>query len=543
MLLTWEPTPASPFGTERNVINVPNKSSWMTRQAGILLPVSSLPSPYGFGSFGKAAREWVDFLHAARQSCWQVLPLGPTSFGNSPYQSYSAFAVDPLYMDLDLLCEEGLLSEKRLKKAKWGGEPGRVDYDAVRAAKEPLLRKAYENFKKEKALSRFCKQNAAWVEDYALFMALKDQHGGVPWYQWEEGLRLRQPAAIKAAKKSLAKEAGYYAFTQYLCYKQWEKLKKYANKKGVRMVGDAPIYVSADSADVWAHPELFQLDESNLPTAVAGCPPDAFSEDGQLWGNPLYRWERMEEDGYAWWISRIKANLEMFDVLRIDHFRGFESYWAIPYGDETAKNGKWRKGPGMSFVKAVNQAVPGAAIIAEDLGMLTPAVHRLLKQSGYPGMKVLQFAFSAGEESSYLPHNLERNAVIYTGTHDNDTTRGWLDAASPQDLEKARDYLGFETPEAGVWALIRAAQASVCGLCVIPMQDYLGLGPQARINAPSTVGPHNWSWRMERGACTKELAKKIARLTVITGRAEMEDTHERKRRTGKKAGRKKAERG
>ncbi len=523
---------------------MPDRSPRPPRRAGVLLPVSSLPSRYGIGALGKAARQWVDFLSAARQSYWQVLPMGPTGAGNSPYQSYSAFAGDPLYIDLALLCEDGLLPEKRLKKLETGGSPNRVDYDALRQSREPLLRKAFQNFKKEKALTRFCRQQAGWLEDYALFAALKARHGGLPWTQWQEGLRLRDPAALKAARKELAEDIRYHAFTQYLFFKQWEKLKKYANKKGVQIIGDAPIYVSADSADVWAHPSLFQLDGGNLPTAVAGCPPDAFSEDGQLWGNPLYRWDAMAGDNYAWWIARLRANLEMFDILRIDHFRGFESYWAIPYGDDTAKNGKWVKGPGLSFIRAVNQALPGAPIIAEDLGMLTPAVHRLLKLSGYPGMKVLQFAFSAGEESSYLPHNLVENAVIYTGTHDNDTTLGWLKSAAPADLAKAQDYLGFTgAGPQGVWAFIRGAMSSICRLCVVPMQDYLALGPDARVNTPSTVGPHNWSWRMEKGAYDQELAKKIARLTIITGRAEMEDTHDSKGTSGKKPGRKKSGRG
>lgn len=523
---------------------MPTQGSWMKRQAGILLPVSSLPSKYGVGTLGKAAREWVDFLSAARQSCWQVLPMGPTGFGNSPYQSYSAFAGSPLYIDLDMLCEDGLISDKKLKKAEWGGEPGRVDYEAVSAAKEPFLRKAFSNFKKDKALSRFRNQNAAWLEDYALFMALKAANGGVPWQQWDEDIRLRRPAAMKKAKKELKEEIDYYAFTQYLFFQQWGKLKKYANKKGVSIIGDAPIYVSGDSSDVWANPGLFQLDQENIPTAVAGVPPDAFSEDGQLWGNPLYRWDVMKEDGYAWWVARIRANLEMFDILRIDHFRGFESYWSIPYGDKTAQGGKWCKGPGMNFIKAVNQAVPGAAIIAEDLGVLTPAVYRLLKQSGYPGMKILQFAFSAGEDSSYLPHNLVKNAVVYTGTHDNDTTLGWLNTAQPADLQKAADYLGFEPGVSpGVWAFIRGAMTSVCDLCVIPMQDYLELDSEARINTPSTLGPQNWSWRMEKGAYTKEMAKKIARLTAITARAQMEVPKDDKGRTGKKAKGKKSKQG
>lgn len=497
---------------------MPTKPSWLTRQAGILLPVSALPSKYGMGSFGKAAREWVDFLFAAHQSCWQVLPLGPTSFGNSPYQSYSAFAGDPLYIDLDLLCKADLIKEKRCKKPSWGQDPAWVDYDLVRKEREPILRKAFENFKKAKALTRFRKQNAAWVEDYALFMALKAQNDGRPWYQWDQALRLRRPEALKQARAQLKDDIDYHVFTQFLFFEQWQDLKKYANKKGVSIIGDAPIYVSGDSADVWANPGLFQLDENNLPTQVAGCPPDAFSADGQLWGNPIYRWDVMEENGFAWWIDRIKANLEMFDMLRIDHFRGFESYWSVPYGDETARGGKWVKGPGYKFVEAVNKAVPGAPIIAEDLGFLTPAVKTLLKRSGYPGMKVLQFAFTSWEDSSYLPHNYPNHCVVYTGTHDNDTTLGWLRGAPQEDREMAQDYLGFTHELDGLWAMIRAALTSVGNLAVIPMQDYLGLGSQARMNTPSTVGPQNWSWRMEPGAYDQGLAAKIARLTDITAR-------------------------
>ena len=519
---------------------MPTKSSWLTRQAGILLAVSSLPSKYGIGTLGKAARDWVDYLSAARQSCWQVLPLGPTGFGNSPYQSYSAFAGDPLYIDLDLLCEDGLVTEKRLKKAEWGQDPAKVDYDAVRKAKEPILRKAFENFKKQKALARFRKENAAWLEDYALFMALKSAHKDQPWYQWEEDIRLRKPEAMKKARAQLSKEIDYYAFTQYMFFQQWGKLKKYANKKGISIIGDTPIYVSGDSADVWANPGQFQLDEDNMPTQVAGCPPDAFSADGQLWGNPIYRWDKMKEDGYTWWIACVKAKLSMFDVLRIDHFRGFESYWSVPYGDETARGGKWVKGPGYDFIPAIDEAVAGAAIIAEDLGYLPPAVKTLLKRSTYPGMKVMQFAFTSWEDSSYLPHNYGNHCVVYTGTHDNDTTLGWIRNAPKGDLEMAQDYLGFTEEKAGLWAMIRAAFTSVGDLCVIPMQDYLELGSEARMNTPSTVGPQNWSWRMEKGANTKELAEKIARLTDITARARMEESQDDTGRTGKKAKRKKS---
>ena len=519
---------------------MPTKHSWITRQAGILLPVSSLPSKYGMGSLGKAAKDWVDFLAAARQGFWQVLPMGPTGFGNSPYQSFSAFAGEPLYIDLDILAEDGLSSEKRLKKAQWGEDPGRVDYDTVRQEREPILRKAFENFKKQKALARFRKENAAWLEDYALFMALKSAHQGRPWSQWDEGVRLREPAAMKKARKELAKEIDYYVFTQYLFFQQWGKLKKYANKKGVSIIGDMPIYVSGDSADVWANPAQFQLDENNVPVKVAGCPPDAFSADGQLWGNPIYRWDKMEEEGFSWWIACVKAKLSMFDVLRIDHFRGFESYWSIPYGDKTARGGKWVKGPGYAFISAINQAVPGAPIIAEDLGYLTPAVKTLQKRSGYPGMKVLHFAFTSWEDSSYLPHNYQNHCVVYTGTHDNDTTLGWIRHAPEGDLEMAQDYLGFTDEKQGVWCFIRAALSSVGDLAIIPMQDYLELGSEARMNTPSTVSPLNWSWRMEKGAASQELAKKIARLTEITARARTEETNDDKGSTGKKAKRKKS---
>ncbi len=520
---------------------MPTTSSWIKRQAGILLPVSSLPSKYGMGSMGKAAREWVDFLAAAHQRCWQGLPMGPTGFGNSPYQSFSAFAGDPLYIDLELLAEDDLIGEKALKRTEWGTDPGRVDYDVVRQGREPLLRKAFGNFKKHKALSRFRKENAAWVEDYALFMALKSVHDGKPWSMWEEGVRLRKPAAMKKARADYAKEIDYHVFTQYLFFQQWEKLKKYANKRDISIIGDMPIYVSGDSADVWANPGQFQLDEDNVPTQVAGCPPDAFSADGQLWGNPIYRWDQMKEDGYTWWIACIKAKLSMFDVLRIDHFRGFESYWSVPYGDETARGGKWVKGPGNSFIQAINQAVPGAPIIAEDLGYLTPAVKALLKRSGYPGMKVLHFAFTSWEDSSYLPHNYGHHCVVYTGTHDNDTTLGWIRHAPAEDLEMAQDYLGFTDEKIGLWAFIRAALTSVGDLAIIPMQDYLELGSEARMNTPSTVSPMNWSWRMEKGAANKKLAKKIARLTDICGRSKTEEKNANQGKSGKKAKRKKSE--
>ena len=364
--------------------------TWMTRAAGVLLPVSSLPSKYGIGTFGKAAYKWVDFLAEAGQKYWQVLPLGPTSYGDSPYQSFSAFAGNPYFVYLEFLCEQGLLKKGRCKKVKWGESKTQVDYGTIYEHREKVLRKAFSNFTDKKALEKFRKKNAGWVEDYALYMAVKAQMGLRAWNEWEEDIRMRRPEALKKWKVKCAEDIEYHIFVQYLFFEQWTKLKKYANEKGISIIGDAPIYVAMDSADVWANPGLFQLDENNVPTEVAGCPPDAFSEDGQLWGNPLYRWDEMEKDGFQWWIKRLKANLTLVDVLRIDHFRGLESYYAIPYGDETARNGRWRQGPGMAFVGAVNKALGNANIIAEDLGYLTPAVKRLLKSSGYPGMKVLE---------------------------------------------------------------------------------------------------------------------------------------------------------
>ncbi len=496
------------------------RKTWMSRAAGVLLPVSSLPSKYGIGTFGQAAREWVDFLARAKQRYWQVLPLGPTSFGDSPYQSYSAFAGSPLYIDLEYLCRQGLLKKGRCKRVNWGEDRSHVDYDAVHAGRDKLLRRAFSHFEDAKALQRFRKKNRAWVEDYALFMALKERNGGRPWTQWEEGLRLRDPDVLARWREECKEDVDFHVFTQYLFFQQWGDLKKYANSRGVKIIGDAPIYVAMDSADVWSQPELFQLDEDNVPTEVSGCPPDAFSEDGQLWGNPLYRWDVMKEDGYAWWLARIQANLSMYDVLRIDHFRGLESYYAIPYGEDTARNGRWRKGPGMDFIKAIKGAVEDAPIIAEDLGLLTPAVHRLLKGSGYPGMKVLQFAFSAeGGESDYMPHNIIPHCVVYTGTHDNDTTRGWFETLSPADLKLALDYLGLPDAQGGAWPFIRAALSSVADLAVVPFQDYLDLGSEARMNIPSTVGGINWRWRCPKDAATKKLAKKMARLSAIYGRA------------------------
>ncbi|MDL2323678.1 4-alpha-glucanotransferase [Ruminococcaceae bacterium OttesenSCG-928-A16] len=489
-----------------------------SRAAGILMPVSSLPANYGIGSFGKAAYQWVDFLHKAGQTYWQVLPLGPTGFGDSPYQSFSAFAGNPYFIDLDLLCADGLLTKAECEAVNWGQNTEKVDYATLFKHREPLLRKAFSRFKNYAALEKFRKENAAWVEDYALYMAVKEKMGLRPWPQWEQAIRLRQPQATRHWQQQEANNITYTIFVQYLFYSQWQALKQYANGKGVYIIGDIPIYVAMDSADTWAHSELFLLDENKNPVEVAGCPPDGFSADGQLWGNPLYNWQVMRQNGYAWWVARLRASLTMYDVLRIDHFRGFESYYAIPASAKTAVEGEWRKGPGMQFIGEVNRQLGKANIIAEDLGYLTDDVRALLRQSGYPGMKVLQFAFDTREDSDYLAHNYERNCVVYTGTHDNDTTHGWFENALPDDVALAKEYLNIHNADEGCWCFIRAAMGSVARIAIIPLQDYLNLGSEARMNTPATIGGNNWRWRANGAALTEELAAKIARLTKLYGR-------------------------
>lgn len=509
---------------------MPQKNEWLSRSAGILLPVSSLPGKYGIGSFGNEAKRWIDFLHDAGQKYWQVLPLGPTGFGNSPYQSVSAFAGNPWFVDLNLLKEKGLLTKKEVKSAKSESPADQVDYPGLEKNRESLLRTAFSRFEDREALERFRRRNRYWIEDYALFVSIKSKMDGRPWYEWDDEIRLRKPEALIEWREKCEEDILYHIFVQYIFFSQFNSLRKYAKKRGIKIIGDAPIYVSMDSADIWSHTELFQLDENYLPTEVAGCPPDAFSDDGQLWGNPLYRWDEMQNDDFSWWIRRLKANFSMFDVVRIDHFRGLESYYAIPYGEPTARNGRWRKGPGRAFIKAVRENLPGAAIIAEDLGYLTPAVHRLLKFSGYPGMKVLQFAFDSDTESDYMPHNFERNSIVYTGTHDNDTTLGWFSSSPEKAVKKALEYSGCAEEREGLNGFIRMALSSVSDLAVIPMQDYLAIGPEGRINTPSTVGPENWRWRMKRGALTPELASEIREITELYGRNRPEEKKTEKRK-------------
>jgi 4-alpha-glucanotransferase len=491
------------------------------RAAGILLAVSSLPSPYGIGSFGEAAREWLNFLKDSGQRYWQILPLGPTGWGDSPYQSFSAFAISAYYIDLDTLIAQGLLLPQEVNAVRWGTKAGAVDYAALYRRREPLLRLAWARFKPCAEFDEFCSQNSFWLDDYSLFMAIKKKHRGRSWLEWEEPLKLRENAAMRKIQRKLASEIHYYSFVQYIAYTQWQQIRDYAHSLGIAIIGDMPIYVAADSADAWANSELFQLDEKRRPLRVAGCPPDSFTSSGQLWGNPLYRWDTIAETGFAWWIARLRFSFSLYDIVRIDHFRGFESFFSIDARAADAAGGEWVKGPGLAFIEAVNRELPGmavdVAIIAEDLGFLTEEVRALLKASGYPGMKVLQFAFDSREPGGYMPYTYDRNCVVYTGTHDNSTTPGWFKSAPADSVNLAMEFLGINNRKEGHWALIRCALASVAHTAIIPMQDYLGLDDRARMNTPSTLGG-NWQWRIPPGAATPALAQEIRRLTSLFGR-------------------------
>jgi 4-alpha-glucanotransferase len=480
------------------------------RTSGVLMPISSLPSPYGIGTMGKAARKFVDFLQKAGQTYWQILPICQTSYGDSPYQSFSSFAGNPYFIDLEYLCRDKLLKKSECESFDWGDNERYVDYGTMYVSRYALLKKAYARFcrKTPDDFSEFCEKECAWLEDYALFMALKDANGGVAWSEWDTPLKRRDAEAIAGAKKQYAEEIAFYKMLQYLFFKQWTELKAYANEKHISIIGDIPIYVAMDSADVWASPELFYLDEDLNPIEVAGCPPDAFSADGQLWGNPLFRWDKMKADGYTWWTNRVRAVSRLYDIVRIDHFRGFDSYYAIPAGDDTARNGQWRTGPGMDLFHALEKNLGKLPIIAEDLGFLTPSVRQLLKDSGFPGMKVIQFAFDSREDSDYLPHNYPTNCVVYTGTHDNDTTMGWMKSAPKESVKFAKKYLNLTNKEGYNWGMMRAAWSSVAEMAIVPMQDLIGLGSEARINTPSTIG-NNWKWRATKDQINHHLAKKL----------------------------------
>lgn len=493
----------------------------MDRSSGIILPISSLPSPYGIGSLGKAAREFVDFLAAAGQSWWQMLPVGPTSLGDSPYQSPSAFAGNPYFVDLDLLVEDGLLLQDEVSAPDWGEDPASVDYALIYRSRFDLLRRAFGRGwgRDREKVAAFVRENAFWVEDYALFMAIKAHFGMTSWIDWpDEGIRLRRPQSLAAYRSRLAREVDFNLYVQYLFFRQWDALRAYAREKGVGIIGDLPIYVALDSADVWAEPQWFQLDEKNVPIEVAGVPPDSFSADGQPWGNPLYDYDAMERDGFGWWIRRIGGAARLYDVIRIDHFRGFESYWAVPFGEKTARKGHWVKGPGMALVGTLSDSFEGLHFIAEDLGYHTPEVEQLLSDSGFPGMKLLEFAFDSRDTSAFLPHSFEPHCVCYVGTHDNQTIMGWRQEADATDVDMARRYLGLNEEEGFNWGFIRGGMSSVAALFVTQMQDFLGLGPDARTNTPGTLGG-NWQWRMLPGQITPELTERIASMTRMYGRS------------------------
>lgn len=488
------------------------------RESGILMHITSLPGPYGVGTMGAEAYRFVDFLEKAGQHIWQILPLAPTGYGDSPYQSCSTFAGNHYLIDLDTLVQQGLLKQEEIASICWNDREEKVDFGRLYQNRLPVLRLAYSRFSGSEAFDAFCRENGSWLSDFALFMALKDSFGGKPWYEWEQSIKVREPDAIWQARQEHKEQMRFYSFVQFLFYTQWQALRNYANHKGIRIIGDVPIYVPLDSADVWGNPELFELDENLTPTEVAGCPPDAFSADGQLWGNPLYRWSYHEKEGYSWWIRRLAAAGKLYDVVRIDHFRGFEAYWAVPYGDPTAVNGRWVKGPNMNFVNAIKNELPHIQMIAEDLGFLTQEVLDLRDASGYPGMKVLEFAFDSKEPSDYLPHTYTRNTVCYTGTHDNMTMRQWFETADHEAVEYAKAYMNLSEEEGFVWGVIRTALASVSDTCVVQMQDYLDLGAEARMNFPGTLTDKNWTWRAKAGFDSDELAQRICGLTKLYGR-------------------------
>ena len=494
------------------------------RKSGILLPVFSLPGEFGIGCFSDEAYGFIDFLKGAGQSCWQILPLGPTGYGDSPYQAFSTFAGNPYFIDLKQLIKQGLLSEEECAGAHLGEDPGQVDYGKLFTNRMPLLEKAYSRSRHQGTMEfeRFREQNAFWLSDYALFMAVKDFYGGAPLSVWDSAIAAHEREAVRIWGEKLADKVGFYEYIQYEFSREWKALKEYAGRSGIQIIGDIPIYVSADSSDFWANRELFQLDERGMVRMIAGVPPDGFSADGQVWGNPLYNWEVHEKTGYEWWIRRIGKCLELYDVIRIDHFRGFDEYFAIPAEAGTAKNGHWEKGPGIRLFKAIEENYGRISIIAEDLGYVTDSVRQLVKDTGFPNMKILEFAFDSRDSTGaqeYLPYTYGSNCVVYTGTHDNETLRGWIDNILPEELETVKDYLDVRTedPMEIVDKMIRMGMSSVAELCVIPLQDYLGLDNTARMNQPSTFGT-NWKWRASEKDLSGELLEKIRKLTVLYGR-------------------------
>jgi 4-alpha-glucanotransferase len=503
------------------------------RASGILLHPTSLPGRFGIGDLGEEAYRFADFLFSTGQHLWQILPLGPTGYGNSPYQCLSVFGGNPL-----LISPEGLLADKLLEPADLENVPSfpkdRVDYGAVTKFKIALLRKSFEIFQKKatrgerKRFKVFCSQNASWLETYSLFMALKEAHGVAAWNTWEQGIRRRQPDSLAYWRRNLAYEISHHRYQQYQFFKQWSRVKKYCNERGIKFIGDMPIFIALDSVVVWEHPDMFYLDDSGKPIVVAGVPPDYFSETGQLWGNPLYRWDVMAKDGYAWWIERFRAMRDLVNIIRLDHFRGFEKYWEVPAKDDTAVNGRWVVGPGAKLFEAVQEALGTLPVIAEDLGMITPEVHALRDQFGFPGMRVLQFSFGTGlDADKYRPYSYPPNSVVYTGTHDNNTTIGWFRGEDVSDSTQSREdrerekqvalnYLGTDGHEIN-WDFIRLALMSAADTAIIPIQDILGLGSEARMNLPGKP-EGNWCWRFTSDMLTEGIRARLKKLTALSGR-------------------------
>ena len=494
-------------------MNILNK-----RSNGVLMHISSLPGNTGIGTLGKPAYDFVDFLKKSSQTYWQILPICPTSYGDSPYQSFSTFAGNPYFIDFELLVGQDFLQKKDYENISWGSDETQVDYGLLYEQRHKLFSIIQKNFEKNTPadFESFCKENAFWLDNYSLFMAIKDAHNGVSFLEWEKEIINREEQSLKKWTEKCSDRINYYKILQYLFFAQWNNLKKYANDNGIKIIGDIPIYVAADSADVWSSPEQFMLDENHIPTEVAGCPPDGFSADGQLWGNPVYNWDYMKKDNYSWWKKRLEMSLKNFDVLRIDHFRGFDSYYCIPFGDTTAKNGVWKKGPGTALFEEIKKCYGELPIIAEDLGFLTDSVRQMLKDVGYPGMKVLQFAFDSRENSDYLPHSYSKNSVVYTGTHDNDTVIGWTSSAPAEDYSNAKKYLRTNDKNFPTEMMLAAIE-SVSNTCILCMQDLIGLDGSARMNTPSTVG-NNWKWRATQNQITENISEFLSYYTKLYNR-------------------------
>lgn len=491
-------------------MNILNK-----RSNGVLMHISSLPGNTGIGTLGKPAYDFVDFLKKSSQTYWQILPICPTSYGDSPYQSFSTFAGNPYFIDFELLVGQDFLQKKDYENISWGSDETQVDYGLLYEQRHKLFSIIQKNFEKNTPadFESFCKENAFWLDNYSLFMAIKDAHNGVSFLEWEKEIINREEQSLKKWTEKCSDRINYYKILQYLFFAQWNNLKKYANDNGIKIIGDIPIYVAADSADVWSNPEQFMLDENHIPIEVAGCPPDGFSADGQLWGNPVYNWDYMKKDNYSWWKKRLEMSLKNYDVLRIDHFRGFDSYYCIPFGDTTAKNGVWKKGPGTALFEEIKKCYGELPIIAEDLGFLTDSVRQMLKDVGYPGMKVLQFAFDSRENSDYLPHSYSKNSVVYTGTHDNDTVIGWTSSAPAEDYSNAKKYLRTNDKNFPTEMMLAAIE-SVSNTCILCMQDLIGLDGSARMNTPSTVG-NNWKWRATQNQITENISEFLSYYTKL----------------------------